>query len=80
MSTASDPSATTTTTTTNGNNPPKNPPPPIMLDKYLAAPPTITENLAFPGPPRAAKRVAKESRKKAGEFIGRWQAEWERMG
>jgi hypothetical protein len=51
-----------------------------MLDKYLATPPTITENLAFPGPPRAAKRVAKEKRKKAAEFIEGWQAEWERMG
>ncbi|OBT50658.1 hypothetical protein VE04_09053, partial [Pseudogymnoascus sp. 24MN13] len=57
MSTASDPSATTTT---NGGNNASNKTAPIMLDKYLATPPSITEKLAFPGPPRAAKRVAKE--------------------
>ncbi|KFZ01571.1 hypothetical protein V501_09941 [Pseudogymnoascus sp. VKM F-4519 (FW-2642)] len=77
MSTASDLSATTTIT--NGNNTSKKTPP-VMLDKYLATPPSITEKLAFPGPPRAAKRVAKERRKKAAEYIEGWQAEWERMG
>ncbi|OBU01785.1 hypothetical protein VE01_00477 [Pseudogymnoascus verrucosus] len=78
MSTASDPSATTTTNG-NGNNASQKTPS-LMLDKYLATPPSITENLAFPGPPRAAKRIAEERRKKAAEYIEGWQTEWERMG
>ncbi|KFY71953.1 hypothetical protein V499_07884 [Pseudogymnoascus sp. VKM F-103] len=77
MSTASDPSATTTN---NGSNNASQKTPSLMLDKYLATPPSITESLAFPGPPRAAKRVVTERRKKAAEYIEGWQAEWERMG
>lgn len=51
-----------------------------MLDKYLATPPTIIEELRFSGPPRATKKVVADRRKKAADYISNWEASWEKMG
>jgi len=48
-----------------------------MLDKYLADPPTITEKLS---PPRPPKEVAGDKVSVTGKFLGEWQASWEKKG
>ncbi|KFY89745.1 hypothetical protein V500_05518 [Pseudogymnoascus sp. VKM F-4518 (FW-2643)] len=77
MSTRPDPSATTTN---NGGGNSSKKPTTVMLDKYLATPLTIIEELAFSGPPRAAKKVVADRRKKAADYISNWEASWEKMG
>lgn len=52
----------------------------MLLDKYLATPLTIIEELAFSGPPRAAKKVVADRTKKAANYISNWEASWEKMG
>ncbi|KAH6696439.1 hypothetical protein BKA61DRAFT_563492 [Leptodontidium sp. MPI-SDFR-AT-0119] len=51
-----------------------------MLDKYLADPPTITEKLSPPQPPKETTEVVGDTANATKCFLGKWQASWERKG
>jgi hypothetical protein len=53
----------------------------MMLDNYLASPPTITEKLAvLEGPKKKATKIVKDKKKETKEFLRDWQASWARNG
>jgi hypothetical protein len=49
-----------------------------MLDQFLANPPTITERLAFPQSPKTIAKVFGNRKREAKQYLGEWQASWER--
>jgi hypothetical protein len=49
-----------------------------MLDKYLATSPTITEKLPFPWAPGETAGVVADKGDRTKEFLGKWQASWEK--
>jgi hypothetical protein len=51
-----------------------------MLDKYLAASPTITEKVSHPRPPKDTAEVAGNKANTAEESLEKWQASWEKKG
>jgi hypothetical protein len=51
-----------------------------MLNKYLADPSTITENLSPPRPPKETTDVVGDKVNATKGFLRKWQALWERKG
>jgi hypothetical protein len=50
-----------------------------MLDKWLADPPTITEKLSSPRPPKETSSVG-EKIGTSRNYIEKWQVSWEKKG
>lgn len=48
-----------------------------MLDKYLAAPVTITEKLSLPLPLKNPAEVVRDKVNETRELLRKWQAAWE---
>ncbi|PQE04310.1 hypothetical protein CJF30_00010062 [Rutstroemia sp. NJR-2017a BBW] len=75
MSTRSDPSMVVSDYTVSiekqGDSP--------MLNKWLADPPTITEKLSSPRPPKETSSVG-EKIGTSREYIQEWQVSWEKKG